>query len=270
VEDVVALGNAVSLPVSLNNGIAKLETTLLENDPRLTKLYAAIWEKYHLRPSQWTIIPKKERDRFFGVRRRATWSQDELDACELLWLQGKATIASHQDATDEQWERDDYLVKVDSKQKFKTQFGTLMPFTALAVAEPLRSQLESAELQRLYMPPVVFVPASKPVKKPLWALRSSLILPRPVNTLQGQDGEDAVPNTQWSCMWNDGGLYPPVLKFNHNELRDLASFDIAQTFEKVGLTRQGAYRQCIVSQRFRKVMTDLRVTGIDYVPVELV
>ena len=240
-----------------------------ESDPRLAKLYKAIWEKYQLKPSPWTIIPTAERHRYFGVRRKPTWTKQELDASELLWLKNTLIIGTNKDATPEEWAREDYVAAVDSKQNSKTQFGSLSPFMALAVAEPLRSQVLDAGLTGLHLPPVVFVPRSKPVRKPLWALRSSVMLPRAGNLLQGEHGNEVEPNTEWACMWDDGGMYPPVLHYQRAEIEQLGRFDIALTYERVGITVQGAFRQCIVSQRFREVFATLNVKGVTYVPVDV-
>lgn len=78
------------------------------------------------------------------------------------------------------------------------------------------------------------------------------------------------PNTEWWCWWDDGGREPAVLRYQRAEVEALDAFDMAVTFERVGQTEQGAYRQCIVTQRFREVMMKLNVKGVDYVPVELV
>jgi len=268
-EDVYAFSAATNLPIVVGSKACQIDVDLDETDPRLAKLYDAIWEKYQLKPSPWTIIPKAERHQYFGVRRKPTWTKRELDASELLWLKNTMIIGNNKDATPEEWAREEYVVSVDSKQNSKTQFGSLSPFMAMAVAEPLRSQLLDAGLIGLDLPPVVFVPRSKPVRKPLWALRSSVILPRPANLLQGEHGNPVEPNTEWACMWDDGGIYPPVLHYRSAEIEKIGRFDIALTFERVGITVQGAFRQCIVSQKFRQVFDTLKVKGVNYVPVDV-
>jgi len=125
-----------------------------ENDPRLRRLYDALWELYHLKPSPRSVIPIDERGLYFGVWRIVAWTKKELDACELLWLRNKLIIATHANATAEQLERETYVAELDHRQRSGTQFGNLMPFTALAVAEPLRAQLLAAELSGLSLPAV--------------------------------------------------------------------------------------------------------------------
>lgn len=248
----------------------RLVVRIDSEDSRLARLYDAIWQRYGLKPSPWHVVPQEQRHLYFGVRRKISWSKKEIDACELLWLRNTRLIANQPTRTREQIDSEAYVANVDGRLRSGVQFGSLMPFTALAVAEPLRSQMEEAALVGLWMPAVQFVPESRKVPKPLWALRSSIVLPRAVNLLQGEDGHAVEPNTEWWCWWDDGGRDPAVLRFRRVEIAAVSSFDIAMTFEKVGHTEEGAYRQCIVSQRFREVMTKLKVKGVDYVPVELV
>ena len=268
--EVVELGKASQLPVSLNEGVAKLEVNLAEQDPRLAKLYEAIWQKYGLTPSPWHIIPVAERHKYFGVHRKVAWNKEEIDACDYLRLGSSQIIATHHDPSEEELLREDYVVENDARQKTKTQFGHFMPFHALAVAEPMRSHLLEAGLKGLHLPPVVFVPPERKVHKPLWALKSHVILPQALNPLVNSKGEEVVPNTQWWCWWEDGGRRPEVLRYDRYALEALGSFDIAMTLERVSTSRVRSFRWCIVSQRFREVLTNLKVKGVDYMPVELV
>jgi hypothetical protein len=199
-----------------------------------------------------------------------TWSKKEINSSELLWLRASRLIATHAEKGLDQLAREDYVAKVDSRLNSGVQFGSLMPFTALAVAEPLRSQLLEENPRGLHLPPVCFLPEARKVGKPLWAVRSRVVMPRPLNLLQGEQGNPVEPNTEWWCWWDDGGRDPAVLRYQRTEVEALGPFDIAMTFERVGQTEQGAYRQCIVTQRFREVMGKLKVKGVDYVPVELV
>lgn len=270
-DEVRMLSELSGLPLwALTQNDLRMVLEIDEKDPRLGKLYEAIWVKYRLKPSCWNIIPKAEQSNYFGVRRKVTWTKKEIDACEMLWLRHKLTIANNRDATPEQWQGEEYVAGVDEKQHSAVQFGGLCPFTGLAVAEPLRTQLLESGLKGLYLPPVTFVPPVAKVRKLLWALKSTVILPRPLNLLQGEHGSEPEPNTEWACWWDDGGKRPEVLKFRRSEVQAVGPFDIAMTYERVGITVQGAFRQCLVTQRFREVMTQLKVKGVDYVPVELV
>lgn len=269
-EDVIELGEASSLPVSLNQGVAKLEFIGDESDSRLIQLYEAIWNKYGLRPKLHHVIPLEDRNAYFGLRRNVRWSKSEIDESELLWLRNKKLIATHASRNPDQLAREEYVASLDSKQRSSVQFGSLMPFTALGVAEPLRTKLIAKELKGLYLPSIIFVPEKQALQKPLWGLRSSVILPNALNLLQGEHGNPIAPNSEWWCWWDDGGRDPVELRYDRAAVEELGCFDIAMTSERVGQTEQGAYRQCVVSQKFRKTLTDLNVKGVDYVPVKLV
>jgi hypothetical protein len=269
-EEVRVLSQLSDLPLLPHSpDILCLAVELDENDPRLAKLYESIWEKYRLRPSPHHVVSASERHLYFGVRRMVTWSKKEINTSELLWLRASKLIATHGEKNSDQLAREEYVAKLDSRQNSGVQFGSLMPFSALAVAEPLRSQLLGENLRGLHLPPVSFVPEDRKVGKPLWAVRSRVVMPRPLNLLQGEEGTPVEPNTEWWCWWDDGGCDPAVLRYQRAEVEALSPFDIAITFERVGQTEQGACRQCIVTPRFREVMMKLNVKGVDYVPVEL-
>lgn len=269
-EEVEALSCVCGLPLWPHTpDDPRLVLELDENDPRLTKLYATIWNRYGIKPSPSFVVPVADRHLFFGVKRKLTWSRKEIDACELLWLRSTQLIAKHASRTQEQLEHEDYVAELDSRQRSAVQFGSLMPFTALAVAEPLHSELLGAGLVGLNLPEVRFVPENRKAIKLLWALKSTVTLPRALNLLQGENGNAVEPNTEWWCWWDDGGRDPVVLRYPRAVVAGLKSFDIAMTLERVGQTEQGAYRQCIVTQRFREVMTKLKVKGVDYAPVVL-
>ncbi len=245
-----------------------LDVNLDENDPRLQKLYEAIYAKYQLRPSHWNTIPVAERVRYFGVKRKVTWTEQEIDTAELLRLHSSTMIAEQEDADEEQLAREEYVALLDNKQNSKVQLGFLSPFNARAVAEPLRSHLLAAGLDALYLPPVVFAGRGK-VKKPLWTLKSHVILPPTLNPLLNGQGEVVPPNTQWWSFWDDGGHVPPTLRYQRDAVAALPPFDIAMTCERVGPASKAAFRECIVTQKFRAELKRLKVPGLSYVPVVL-
>lgn len=251
-----------------NNEYREIEVRLNEEDPRLAKLYAAIEAKYQMKPSRWNTIPVAKRGSYFGVKRNVTWTEQEIGTAELLRLHSSTMIAEQQDANDEQLAREDYVALLDKKQNSKVQLGFLSPFNARAVAEPLRSHLLVAGLEALYLPPVVFAGRGK-VKKPLWALKSHVILPPTLNPLLNGQGEVVPANTQWWSFWDDGGHVPPVLRYKRDAVAALPPFDIAMTCERVGPASKAAYRECIVSQKFRTELKHLKVRGVSYVPVVL-
>jgi len=251
-----------------NNEYRQIDVDLREDDPRLAKLYDAIHAKYELKPSHWHVIPVSERHRYFGVDKKVTWTDNEIDACELMQLQSWTSIGDQENGTEGQWEREEYVVRLDKKQNSKSQLGLLIPFHGLAVAEPLRSELLTANLAGLHLPPVVFV-GRGPVKKPLWALQSKVIMPDTLNMLQNEQGLPVAPNTEWGCFYDDGGRIPQTLRYKRAEVAALGSFDIAMTSARIANDRKAACRWCIVSQKFRAELKRQKVPSLSYVPVVL-
>jgi hypothetical protein len=273
IADVEQLGLEVGLPVNEAGYSGRLlKVELDENAPQLAKLYEAIYAKYQLRPSQWKTIPVSERGRYFGVKRKVVWTEQEIDDAEFLELSASRQIASHENPDDEQWEREDYVAEVDKKQSTEVQLGIMSPFHGLAVAEPLRSSLLAANLAGLNLTPVIFVGGGK-VKKPLWALKSHVILPDTLNPIQNGQGDIVTSNKGWerfeSRHLDDAGRDPPTLRYRRAEVEALKPFDIAMTSARFGNGREIAYRWCIVSQKFRAELKRQKVPALSYVPVVL-
>jgi hypothetical protein len=271
--DVEELGMFAGLKVSGSGSSGlRLDVDLDENDPQLARLYEAIYAKYQLKPSQWNIIPVSERGRYFGVRRKVVWTEQEINAAEFLELSSSRQIASHENPDDVQWEREDYVAELDKKQYTEVQLGFMSPFHGLAVAEPLRSSLLAAGLAGLNLTPVIFVGGGK-VKKPLWALKSHVILPDTLNPIQNGQGDIVASDKEWerfeSRHLDDAGRDPPTLRYKRAEVEALKPFDIAMTSARFGNGQKIAYRWCIVSQKFRAELKRQKVPALSYVPVVL-
>jgi hypothetical protein len=267
--DVEELGLVARLPVKEAGFSGRsMHVDLDEKDPCLAHLYEEIFAKYQIRPSHWHVIPDAERQRYFGVMRNVTWTAKEVDCCEFVQLRCCNSIGDQENGNEEQWAREEYVVRLNSKQNSKVQLGLLIPFHGLAVAEPLRSELLAANLIGLDFPPVIFMGGGK-VKKPLWALKSHVILPDTLNSLQNSQGLAVPPNTEWECHYDDGGRVPQTLRFKRDEVAALGPFDIAMTSARIANDRKAACRWCIVSQKFRAELKRLKIPGLSYVPVVL-
>ncbi|WP_395745060.1 hypothetical protein [Prosthecobacter sp.] len=253
-----------------NNEYRKIDVELDENDPRLVRLYKAIEEKYQFKPSPHTIVPMAERRSYFGVVRKVEWTAAEINEAEFLRFSATRQIAHHENPDDEQWEREDYVVELDKKQYTAVQLGLLSPFQGLAVAEPLKSGLLSSDLAGLNLTPVIFTGGGS-VKKPLWALKSHVVLPAMLNPLQNEHGEVVAADKPWarfeSRHVDDGNCDPPVLRYRRAEVQRLGHFDIAMTHARLGNGQKMAYRWCIVSQKFRAALKQLKVPALSYEPV---
>ncbi len=246
-----------------------------EDDPRLQTVVQRIESRYGWKPSKWFIIPMEERSRCFGVRKHRHYSKSELDSAAYLMLLADKVIAKHRDGTAEQIDAEVYVAAAGQYQLSKTQFGMLMPFWAQCVTETLGRQLQDAGLKGLSLEPVVFRQpddVKKPVnvKKPLLKLSSNSIAPRSLLPLVNEVGERLEPNTKWACYLDDGGYQPYEFKYRESDLKHFQSVDIAMSYERTGVTKARAFRWCLVSQKFRRVLTELKVKGVQYAPVRFV
>lgn len=267
------LGELAGLKVSGSGSSGRqIDVDLDENDPLLARLYEAIYAKYQLKPSRWKIIPVSKRGRYFGVKRKVVWTEQEINEAEYLELSASRQIATHENPDDEQWKREDYVAELDKRQYTEVQLGIMSPCHGLAVAEPLRSGLLAANLAGLNLTPVIFVGGGK-VKKPLWALKSHVILPDTLNPIQNGQGDIVASNKGWerfeSRHLDDAGRDPPTLRYRRTEVETLKPFDIAMTSARFGNGREIAYRWCIVSQKFHAELKRLKVPALNYVPVVL-
>ena len=263
------LGTEISGRNNPNHHSRGLRVILSEDDPRLHEVIRRIETIYGWKPSKWHNIPLEERSRYFGVRKDREYSKKELDGAAFLSLLAQKPIAGQKDGTAEQVDAEVYVAEADRLQSAKTAFGALMPFHAKCVTESLGRQLESAGLRGLSLEPVVILPADK-VKKPLLKLSSTFIAPRSLLPIVNEAGHQIEPNTEWACYLDDGGYQPYEFKYRNEDLKRFQEVDIAMSYERTGPIRARSFRWCMVSQRFRQVMAELKVRGTLYAPVRFV
>lgn len=249
-----------------------LRVELWEDDPKLHSVIQQIESRYGWKPSKWHNIPLEERSRYFGVRKDREYSKKDLDNAAFLTLLAQKPIANQRDGTAEQVDAEVYVAEADRLQSAKTQLGTLFPFQAYGVTETLGRQLQDAGLRGLSLERVVFRPPpnrKKPpnVRKPLFKLSSTFIAPRSLLPIVNEAGLQIEPNTEWACYLDDGGYQPYEFKYRKEDLERLQEVDIAMSYERTGVTKARAFRWCLVSQRFRRVLADLKVRGTLYSPV---
>lgn len=270
--DVDEFAELIGLPASRNATTARrqLRIELIDSDPKLKRLLDAIAERYNYEPSRWFVVPEDYRNRFFGVRKNRTYDRKDLDGVPFLLLDFAAeSTATQMDGTEAQVEREVYVAAADYLQDSDVQFGTLMPFHGLCVAEPLAGRLEQADLKGLLLEPVVILPAAE-VRKPLKKLSSSFVGPRSLVTVVNEQGREVEPNTEWSCYLDDGGYHPHEFRYLNSDLGFFDQVDIAMSYERTGVSKARSFRWCLVSQQFRRVMDELKVPGVRYAPVRFV
>lgn len=238
-----------------------------EDSLRLQRLIKEIKLRYNLVPAGSMPTQGKRQEKFFGVRKVRSYSKQELDHCELLYLHcGTCSIAKHQDAETEELMTETY-VSVPGSTKKKVRFGNLSPFRALVVRGDLKSSLESESLTGLRFEPVVN-------GENIFKLTSSIVLPRCKLPLVGGNGLVIEDVDNWSDeigwrLFRDHGYDPAELVFGRTEIESIGEFDIAITRERTGVSDKRAVRWCIVSQKFRRVLTTLKVVEAQYAPVRI-
>ncbi|HWQ92288.1 MAG TPA: hypothetical protein VN673_11495 [Clostridia bacterium] len=270
-EHVEELGRLADLRVGRSSSSPRLvlRIELFEGDPRLALIISAIRERLGYSPGPWLITPQENRCRFYSIRKIREYTRNDLDGASFLSLFADKPIANHQDGTAEQVEREIYVARADRLQSAKTQFGALFPFQGLCVTEVLGRQLEQAGLRAISLESVVILPENK-VRKPLLQLSSCCVAPRSLLPLINDQGHQVQPNTECSCYLDDGGYQPHEFKYRTPDLEEFRKTDIAVSYERTGVNKARAYRWCIVSQQFRRVMAELKVTGLRYAPVRFV
>jgi len=267
---VVAAGSVDDNPVS-----AVCHIRLPEGDPRLDEVFRVIEERYGFKPAYWNIVPKALRDTHYKVSKDLTWSQAEIDAAELLWFIPGHFIASPNDPTIEEALREEYISVKDSRQRSKALCGSFAPSMAIGVAEPLKTALEESGLIGVHLRPVIFRDSVRPPKRPIWALRSTILMPPTITLIVNglgevipwnyENTEEALRQRGWGVNFERGGRRPGCAEYRRSEIQALMPFDIAEGAER---TELNYVRRCYVSQRFRAFMEKHKVPG-SFRPVEI-
>ncbi|EDM24684.1 hypothetical protein LNTAR_18425, partial [Lentisphaera araneosa HTCC2155] len=160
---------------------------------------------------------------------------------------------------------------VSKVKKNKSLIGTLGPFYIPAARHEIKELVKKYDLRALNLEQEVLGSKGK-----LFKLSSDVKMPRCLLSYIGngyREITDIESNWERSTVriFNDDGYSPFILKYKKSEIEALPDFDIVMTAERIGTL--GAYthiRLPLVTQKFRKAMTDLKVRGLQYVPVELV
>lgn len=220
------------------------------------------------------LIPNRARY-FFRIRKTREFEPHQMDGAPYLWLHAdKFQIGTWLTPTDEEYAKGLYAVENDSKQGSKVSFGFLSPFPAIGVDQALKEELKRRALVGLQFNPVTVRAKRGAPRKPIWNLTSSIVLPRMRTRFINKHGYDKEPFDDWSDRWesahfHDDGYQPPVLEFAQDQMDALGGFDVALTAERVGNGPRISFPAVIVSQRFRKVLSELKIPGVSYTPVAI-
>jgi len=209
----------------------------------------------------------------FSIRKIREFAKDEIEDAQYLWIYAnRFQTGTWIGPTDEEYSKRIYAVENDSKQGTKVQFGFLSPFPAIGVDQQLKMELERCSLVGLHFNPITVRKKSGTPRKPIWNLTSSIVLPRTRTRFINKHGHDKDPFDDWSDRWEsayfyDGGYEPPMLEFAQDQLDELGYFDVAITAERTGNGPRISFPIVIVSQRFRRALSELKIPGVGYIPV---
>ena len=235
--------------------------------PALEKIESLIAQETGFKPSPRALVQGRGEMRHFARNLDRTFAIRELD--EAAWLRISLPPRPAIGEFERQTPDGRLVVSADRRQKNKLQFGSLFPAHVCGFANPLKSQLEHAGLTGLFFVPILVEPADKAIK-PLWQLSSDLVLPPNLLPLQQNDGGDFSGDLDKGCFYDEGGYRPASPHYHVKDFERLEPFDVAMSSEQIGPHPNHAFRQLIVTQKFRQTMMHLGALGCEYVPVTLV
>jgi hypothetical protein len=166
--------------------------------------------------------------------------------------------------------RDGLIVGQVAKAKWKTRYGNTRkhPFYPRLVNGTLKEALEAAGLLGLTFVPVLFDHPEK-AKGAFWVVSSGRNMPScRLPMIENTTGDGSKVK-----IYDDAGHVPQELVFRRQDVEAMEPFDAALTSpeEKRYAEEEPWERPLIVSAHCRKVMlTQLRMTTVDFVPVRLV
>jgi hypothetical protein len=253
----------------ISKAIAYFEASF--DDSRTHLILKLIHEAFGLSISPHTRIKTYERSQYFGPDLNRIYTKKDVEAAPLLrWAGAKADIGTYLRQTD----REQWFLSPDKRLKNKFDAGFLSPFPALAVSAGLKEALEHSNLKGLDFNQVKLEPPS-PSPKEIWRIDSQLRMPPCLLPIQHQDGSLFSGDFAKGSLWDDAGIMPYELKFSSAEVAAMGAFDVALTMERTGMDASHAFRDIIVSQKFRQVLERLRaekilkIPPLEFVPVRL-
>ena len=250
-----------------NRENARIEVLEPADSPRMARILALIEEKYGFRANPNGVFDMSRSRELFGVQRVRKYSRSEMDGAEYLSF-GMVRFIAHAAFRDQQqFAADSYVVR-DFRKSAKTNLmGCLSPFHAIALNGDMKNRLEAYGLVGANFNDEVGGSCGE-----LWKFGSSIVLPRCLTRLVNGQGRDVDHPDDWRIHTEqlyDDGCRPVSIRYMRCDFQAIGRFDVAMQREFVGNHQAGAYRGCLVSQRFRRILKDLGIRGTHYVPVAL-
>jgi len=250
-----------------NTELVRIEVSEPDESPRLAKILHLIEEKYGFKPNPNGVCDTARSHELFGVERIRKFSKSEMDRAEYLSF-GMLKVIAHAAYRDqEKFATDTYVVKEFRKSVNPVLIGALMPFHAIALNGDMKKRLEPYDIVGAEFGDEVLGSHGK-----LWKFGSSIILPRCLTRLVNGQGRDVDDPDDWQTNTEqlyDDGCKPVVFRYRRSDFDKIGRFDLAMQNEIVGNHQAGAYRGCVVSQRFRRILREFGIKGTFFAPIDL-
>jgi hypothetical protein len=204
--------------------------------------------------------------RFYYQRLRRVYEPTDFDKAPYLQLLGRKWLAKMAP-------RSDFgpLEVLGNKMLEKPKaLGLLDPYAVLGMNSWLVEHLKMREMKG-FIAREIEVLKRKPQHLAIWEPWSTVTMPFCCLPIFNSWGEPSGPEltSNRGCHFEGGPYLSAEMCFLRPEVEALGEFDIAVCREHVGMGNNDRFPPLVVSQRFRKVLKELKVPGVAYAPVWL-
>ena len=205
-------------------------------------------------------------DRYFFQSLRREYTSAELENAPFLSLYGTKRMAK-------MGPREDFgplQVIGDKLLEEPKPFGRLDPYVVRGMNNWLKEELTKRNLRGFAVREIEIL-NRKPQHQAIWEPWSTVTMPRCCLPLYDDWGEPCGPELTKNrgCHYECGPYMSEEKVFLRSEVEALGEFDIAVCQEHVGMGNNDRFPPIVVSQRFRQVLKELKVSGVAYAPVWL-
>lgn len=233
------------------------------SDPLIREVFQVIYKLEGRRPTPWRLLRTAHSAEYYYEPLRREYTKADLDKAPLLALFGTRWIAKMADG-----EKARPLRVIGNKQLVEPKpFGRIDPFVVRGMNSWLVAELQKRGVRGFTAREIEIV-RRKPEHQSIWEPWSAVMMPPCRLPLVTAWGEPYTAPGR-GCFQECGPYQPEEMVFLRSEVEALGDFDIAVCQEIVGNGGQDLWQPLVVSQRFRQIMTELKVPGVAYAPVWL-
>jgi hypothetical protein len=263
---IVDMGFPETRGVGKGKPLGNAEIRCSESDPRVDAILK-IFAKHGYFPAK--NVAKFGSNEFTIIRRR-TYRPDEIAEAELLRAHPNFPYFTMADWIPGGNDETGWTGEANARLKKKLSFGHFDSLEVMLFSAELKERLEAERLAGLTFVPIRYDKPSRAARQ-LWQVAQNTKMPPCLLPRFTQLAEPFTEESRDGAFWLESGGYCPVeLRFHRREVAAMGEFDVATTREKAGANFNMMHTDVIVSHRFRQVMADAKVKGIEYFPVRLV